>query len=69
MILFIRYGFDVFVQAYPGLNVYAHKSLHEYFQQLVNVRDMITLTRAVHQYGTELDEDEYEHSGIGRELR
>lgn len=63
------YGFDVFAQAYPGVKVFAHETFAHYFQQLLNVRSQITMKRAVFQFGTSLDSEEHENSGIGIRLR
>ena len=63
------YGFDYFAQEYPGVKVYAHKSLLGYFQQLLNVRNKITGVRAAFQFGTELSDEDHENSGIGFRLK
>ena len=62
-------GFDYFAEAYPAAKVYAHKTLQGYMQQLLNVRNKITMKRAVFQFGTELSDKEHENSGIGIKLK
>lgn len=63
------YGLETWAQAYPGARVYAHKTLEGYFRQLLNVRNKITQKRAVFQFGTHLDDEEHENSGIGIKLK
>lgn len=63
------YGFDVFAEAYPGVKVFAHETFSYYFQQLLNVRSQITMKRAVYQFGTALENEGHENSGIGLRLR
>ena len=63
------YGLDVFTKAYPDAKVFAHDTLKFYFQQLLNVRSQITSKRAAFQFGTQLDDEEHENSGIGIKLK
>ena len=63
------YGLDVFTKAYPEAKVFAHDTLKFYFQQLLNVRSQITSKRAAFQFGTQLDDEEHENSGIGIKLK
>ena len=45
------------------------QDLKFYFQQLLNVRSQITSKRAAFQFGTQLDDEEHENSGIGIKLK
>ena len=57
------------LKAYPEAKVYAHDTLEEKFQQLLNVRQKITFRRAAFQFGTHLDNNDHENSGIGYRLK
>ena len=62
-------GLDVFIEAYPNVKIYAHETLQDYFQQLLNVRVKTTYKRGTFQFGTALNEIEHENSGIGYKLK
>ena len=62
-------GLDVFTEAYPNAQIYAHETLEDYFQQLLNVRVRTTMKRGTFQFGTALNDAEHENSGIGYKLK
>ena len=62
-------GLDVFTEAYPKARIYAHETLEDYFQQLLNVRVKTTYKRGTFQFGTSLNDNEHENSGIGYKLK
>ena len=62
-------GLDVFLEAYPGAQIFAHETLFTCFQGLFNVSLKATSNRSAYQFGTRLSQKDQENAGIGLKLK